>query len=118
MASTFTDPSGNTYTPVVVNVLTWGYTPKTVVHDVINPAYGALITNIGPGVLAGNLTAVFADASDADAFAQAVVYGVQFDDVTHFLNTQVIIATGEIAVTQDPQTLVAWTVAFPWAVLT
>ncbi|WP_022899133.1 hypothetical protein [Humibacter albus] len=115
MSSTFTDAGGTVYTPAIVNVLSWNYTPATVDHSVLNDAIGGpTTTNVGPGIRRGKATVVFESASDADAFAQAAQLGVEFTDEDHFLTGTVLLGLGQIGVTQDGTTGAAFVIDFSW----
>ncbi|NNC10339.1 hypothetical protein HII28_00370 [Planctomonas sp. JC2975] len=116
--STFTDAQSNIYSPNIVNTLTWKYTPRTIIHAVLNDALGnSKVTNIGQGVLTGHLAAVFELAADANAFAVAVCLGVEFTDADHYLNNQVLVASSDVSITQDATTQLAFVVEFDWTAL-
>jgi len=118
MSSQFTDSQGTTYTPDIVNKLSWQYSPRTIIHDVLNDALGnSKVTNIGQGVLTGHLAIVFEDGSTANAFAVAVCLGVEFKDTDHYLNTQVLVASSPATITQDDATQAAFVVEFDWTAL-
>lgn len=118
MSSTFTDASGATYTPSIVNTLTWQYSPQTIVHNVLNDALGnSKVTNIGQGVMTGHLSVVFEAGSDADDFATAACLGVEFTDPDHYLSATVLVASNQVTVTQDSNTLSAFVVEFDWVSL-
>jgi len=115
MSSTFTDASGAVYTPAIVNTLTWQYSPQTVIHQVLNDALGnTKVTNIGQGVMTGHLAVVFEAGADADNFATSACLGVEFTDDDHYLSATVLVASGQVTVTQDQTTLEAFVVEFDW----
>lgn len=114
--STFILPGSVNITPIVVNLLTWTYTPQTVVHEVLNPGEGreSPTTSTGPAVRSGSLSAVFDNAADADAIAVGCSSGFQYEDPSHFLNGTVMLATQPATVTQDASGAQVWVVAFDW----
>lgn len=115
MTSTFTDASGTVYTPAIVPVLTWQYSPQTIVHNVLNDALGnSKVTNIGQGVMTGHISAVFEEASDADNFGSAVTLGVEFLDTDHYMSSTVLVASGQVSIVQDSNTKDAFVVDFDW----
>lgn len=118
MTSTFVNSNGLDYSPIVVSTLTWNRNPNSVSHAVLSaPANGSSVTQVGESSMTGHFDIVCENGAEADALAEAAVYGVQFNDDDSSLSGIVVKATGAISVVQDADTKVVFVVSFDWVQL-